>query len=132
MFLAASIGLLLPFALIGLGLCAVYAFWLTLNGFSVAWGIATTLFCLWYMFMAYRMMVFLNGRDGVQTNATAAGCLPSVVELTAAAYFLNSSWSSQLSPLWALLLPVTLILHLAMQGLFEWLLDLINPSAKRQ
>jgi len=131
MFFLAGIGLTLPFAVLGLGLGAAYCVWLMVKGFPLGWGIALTLLCLWYMAGAYKMMTFLNGEGGVRTNAAAAGCLPFTVQLVMAAYFIASDLPLQLSALWALLLPLTFVLHLLLQGTFELMLNYINPSGRR-
>jgi hypothetical protein len=131
MFFLAGIGLTLPFAVIGLAIGAVYCVWLMIKGFPLGWGIALTLFCLWYMAGAYKMMAFLNGEGGVRTNAAAAGCLPFTVQLVLGAYFVALGFPLQLSALWALLLPLTFVLHLLLQAAFEIMLNLINPSGRR-
>jgi hypothetical protein len=132
MFFIAGIGMTLPISVIGLGLAAIYYVWLMLNGLSVGWGIAGLIYCLWYMFGAYRMMVFLNGEGGVRTNAGAAACLPFAIQLVLAIYFAASAWPSQLSALWALLLPLTFLLQLLLQGGFEFLLDFLYPAGRRK
>lgn len=131
MFLVASIGLTLPFSLIGLGIAAGYYVWLMLDGFSIGWGIAGVIYCLWCMLAAYKMMVFLNGQGGAKTNAGAAGCLPFAVLLVLAVSFATSQWPSQLSSLWALLLPLTVLVQLFLQAAFEFILDLVNPAGRR-
>jgi hypothetical protein len=130
MFLA-GIGLTLPISVIGLGFSAGYCIWLMLNGFPVGWGIVATLYCLWYTGGAYKMMTFLTGEGGARTNAAAAGCLPFAVQLVLAVYFVTSAWPSQLSALWALLLPLTFLLHLLLQAAFEFLLNAVNPAGRR-
>jgi hypothetical protein len=132
MFLIAGIGMTLPISTIGLGLAAVYYVWLVLTGFPTWWGVAGTIYCLWYMGGAYRMIAFFNGQGGVQTNGAAAACLPFAVHLLVAIYFATSHWPSQLSPLWALLIPLTFVLQLLLQGGLELLLDLVYPAGRRQ
>lgn len=132
MLFIAGIGMTLPISVIGLGLAAAYYVWLMLNGFSLGWGIAGAIYCLWYMGGAYRMMVFLNGEGGVRTNAGAAACLPFAIQLVLAIYFATSDWPSQLSALWALLLPLTFLVQLLTQGGVEFLLDLVHPAGRRQ
>ena len=132
MFFVAGIGMTLPISVIGLGIVAAYYVWLMLNGFPIGWGIAGAIFCLWYMGGAYKMMVFLNGEGGARTNAAAAACLPFAFQLILAIYFTVSEWPSQLSALWALLLPVTFLLQLLLQAAFEFIFDLVNPPGRRK
>jgi hypothetical protein len=131
MFLIAGIGMTLPISVIGLAIAAAYYAWLLFNGFSIGWGIAGVLYCLWYMGGAYKMMAFLTGEGGTRTNASAAGCLPFAVQLVLALYFATSEWPSQLSALWALLLPLTFVLQLLLQAGSEFLLDFIYPAERR-
>jgi hypothetical protein len=132
MFFLAGIGMTLPISLIGLGIAAAYSVWLMLKGFPIAWGIAIAIYCLWYMGGAYKMMAFLNGEGGVRTNAAAAGCLPFAIHLILALYFMTSEWSSRLSAWWALLLPLTFLLHLLLQALLESILNLVYPAGRRK
>ena len=132
MFFIAGIGMTLPIALIGLGIAAAYYVWLMLNGFSLGWGIAGAIYCLWYMGGAYKMMVFLNGEGGARTNAAAAACLPFSIQLILAIYFATSAWPSQLSAFWALLLfPLTFLMQLLLQVTFDFIFGLVNPAGKR-
>lgn len=132
MLFITGIGMTLPISVIGLGLAAVYYVWLMLNGFSIGWGVSGTLYCLLYMGAAYRMMVFLLREGGVRTNPGAAACLPFAIHLVLAMYFATSPLPSQLSALWALLLPLTFLLHLLLQSGFEFLLDFIHPAGRRE
>ena len=133
MFLIAGIGMTLPFSIIGLGIGAVYYLWLMLNDIPVGWGIAGAIFCLWHMGGAYKMMAFLNGGGGAINNAGAAACLPFAVQLFLAIYFCTSEWPSQISALWSLLLfPLSFVMQLLIQAAAELVLNLANPTGRRQ
>ena len=126
------IGMTLPFSVIALAAGAGYTAWKMLNGFPVGWGIGIIFFCLYYMFIAYKLMIFFTGEGGVKNNAGAAACLVPLLEVVLFAYFITSQWPYELSAWWSLLLPLTFALHLLLQEGFEVLLDAAHPSGRRQ
>lgn len=77
------------------------------------------------------MMTFLNGQGGIRANAGAAACLPFAIQLIAAIYFATSTWPFEISAWWALLLPLTFLLQLLLQGGAEFILDIVSPAGKR-
>lgn len=132
MFLISSIAFTLPFSVIALAVGAGYSGWKMLGGFPAGWGVAAILFCVFYMGGAYKLMGFFTGQGGVKNNASAAACLVPLFEVVLFAYFITSEWPYELSTWWALLLPLTFLLHLFLQVAFEFLLDAIHPSGRRQ
>jgi hypothetical protein len=132
MLFISLIGMTLPLSVIALAIGAVYSVWLMLNGFPLGWGIAVSIFCLFYMGGAFKLMKFFTGEGGVRNNAAAAACLVPLLEVVLVAYFITSAWPHELSSWWAVLLPLTFVLHLLLQGGFEVLLDAVHPPGRRQ
>jgi hypothetical protein len=132
MFLIAGISITLPFAVIGLAITAGYYVWLMFNGFPIGWGVAGVLYCLWYMGGGYKMMTFFNQEGSARNNGHAAACLPFVFHLFLAIYFSASDFFDDISAMWALLLPATLLLHMLLQSVFDVVFDWINPSGRRR
>lgn len=132
MLFISLIGMTLPFSVIALAAGAGYTGWKMLNGFPVGWGIGIIIFCLWYMAAAYKLMSFFTDDGGVKNNAGAALCLVPLLEVVLFAYFITSEWPYELSAWWTLLLPLTFVPHLLLQGGFIVLLDAVHPSGRRQ
>jgi hypothetical protein len=132
MLLIVLIGMTLPFSVIALAIGAAYCVWLMLGGFPVGWGISMALFSLYYMAGAFKLMSFFTGMGGVRTNAGAAACLVPLLEAAFVFYFVTSPWPYELSAWWALLLPLTFVLHLLLQGGLGYVFDVVHRTGKRQ
>ena len=101
-------------------------------GYPVGWSIATAIVCSAFANSGWKGLTNLGlGAKGISNNAEGAFGLLHITALAAVVLFAFSEIPYQLSAWWALLIPLLIIPSLALQWLFELVLDVINPSGKR-
>lgn len=101
-------------------------------GYPVGWSIATAIACGVFAGSGWKGLTNIGlGVKGISNNAEGAFSLLHITALAAVVLFSFSEAPYQLSAWWALLMPLLIIPSLALQWLFEFALNIVNPSGQR-
>lgn len=102
-------------------------------GYPLGWGIATAIACLAFASSGWKGLSNLGlGSRGISNNAEGAFGLLHVSALAVVIVFSLSELPQQISAWWALLMPLIVIPSLVIQWGFELVLNVLNPSGKRE
>ncbi len=102
-------------------------------GFPVGWGIAIAIASFGFASNGWKGLTNLGiGIKGITKNAEGALGLLHVSAFVLLGLFYFSELTSELSAWWALLMPLLIIPSIAIQFMFEALLNALNPSGRRK